>query len=136
MYSRTALALLALWAALLGGCGEGAAPPPPAARPEPAAPSAPAPGPAAAVYAQSCAPCHGADGKGKGPAATALPVQPRDFTDPVVMGQRSDGDLFKIIKEGGQGVGKSPAMPPWGSTLSDAEIRALVAHVRAFSARR
>ncbi len=32
------------------------------------------------MYASYCAPCHGVDGKGRGPTASALKVQPTDLT--------------------------------------------------------
>jgi mono/diheme cytochrome c family protein len=34
------------------------------------------------LYEQYCAPCHGTDGKGSGPAAASLPTKPTDFTQP------------------------------------------------------
>src|ERR1700734_1471704 len=33
------------------------------------------------MYRSYCAPCHGVDGKGRGPAATALKDQPTDLTE-------------------------------------------------------
>jgi mono/diheme cytochrome c family protein len=120
---------------LLFGCGDsGSPPPPPPAPSQPAAPPAsPAPVLADALYKQYCAGCHGPDGKGNGPAAAALPVKPADHTNPAVMSKISDAELFKAIKEGGQAVGKSPAMPPWGGTLKDDQVHALVAYVRSLA---
>ncbi len=119
----------------LFGCGDSSStPPPPTAPSQPAAPAAsPAPVQADALYKQYCASCHGPDGKGNGPAAAALPVKPADHTNPAAMSKISDAELFKAIKEGGQAVGKSPAMPPWGGTLKDEQIRALVAYVRSLA---
>ena len=34
------------------------------------------------LYQEKCAICHGADGKGKGPAAAAFSKPPADFTNP------------------------------------------------------
>jgi mono/diheme cytochrome c family protein len=119
---------------LLFGCGDSGSPPPPTASSQAAAPAAsPAPVQADALYKQYCASCHGPDGKGNGPAAAALPVKPADHTNPAVMSKISDAELFKAIKEGGQAVGKSPAMPPWGGILKDEQIRALVAYVRSLA---
>lgn len=92
--------------------------------------ASPKPQDGAALYRQFCANCHGLDGKGGGPAAAALPVRPADHTDGAVMGKLSDADVFRVIKDGGQAVGKSPVMPRWGGILTDAQIQALVAHVR------
>lgn len=132
LVSRCAAAGLAL---IVVGCGDtGPSPAPPVASPPPAAPVAGAGAQQPeALYKQLCASCHGPDGKGSGPAAAALPVKPADHTNAAVMGKISDAELFKAIKEGGQAVGKSAAMPPWGGTLKDEQIRALVAHVRSLA---
>lgn len=129
------LALAGLTFVLLG-CGDGGSTPAPGTGAPVASPPSAAPAPSAgpqsaeALYKQYCASCHGADGKGNGPAAAALPVKPADHTNAAVMSKISDAELFKAIKEGGQAVGKSPAMPPWGGTLQEEQIRALVAYVR------
>ncbi len=122
---------------LLGCSGDGGSSPQPPSRTEsPAPPSAPGTVDAAALYTQLCAACHGPEGKGNGPGAAALPVKPADHTNAAVMEKISDAELFKAIKEGGAAVGKSPAMPPWGSTLRDEQMRALVVYVRSLSRRR
>jgi mono/diheme cytochrome c family protein len=41
--------------------------------------------------------------------------------------------LFKVTKEGGPAVGKSPMMAPWGGTLSDEQIWDVVAFVRSLA---
>ena len=46
------------------------------------------------------------------------------------MNPLTDEFLFKVIKEGGASVGKSPLMAPWGGSLSDAQIVDVVAYVR------
>ncbi|MFQ5693288.1 MAG: c-type cytochrome [Nitrospinota bacterium] len=86
-----------------------------------------------AKYAQFCASCHGATGKGDGPAAAALNPKPRDLTNAQYMSKVKDEDIFKIIKKGGQAVGKSPLMPPWGGPLSDQDISNITAYIRAIS---
>jgi hypothetical protein len=43
----------------------------------------------------------------------------------------SDGDLIKIIAEGGPALGKSPQTPAYRGTLAMAEIKAVVAYLRA-----
>jgi mono/diheme cytochrome c family protein len=78
-----------------------------------------------------CAGCHGATGKGDGPAAASLnPAKPRDFTNCNVMAAESDENLVKIIKSGGQSIGRSPMMPAWDATLNDEGISDLVAYIR------
>jgi mono/diheme cytochrome c family protein len=86
-----------------------------------------------AKYQEVCAACHGATGKGDGPAAAGLPTKPRNHTDAAYMGKLKDQQIFDTIKKGGQAMGKSPLMPPWGSSLSDAQIQDLVAYIRTLS---
>jgi mono/diheme cytochrome c family protein len=50
------------------------------------------------------------------------------------MSMRSDDALFDAIGGGGAVMGKSARMPAFGATLSSAEIRALVAYIRALCA--
>jgi len=84
----------------------------------------------AALYKTYCSQCHGMQGNGKGVNVRDMSVQPRNHTDPKEMGARSDADLFKAIKEGGQAISKSVLMPPWGTVLSDDEIHVLVFYLR------
>ncbi len=84
------------------------------------------------TYTNLCASCHGAKGKGDGPAAMALNPRPRDFSDCKEMASHSDDYFYKIIKGGGQSVGRSPLMPPWGGSLNDQQVSDLVAYIRGF----
>lgn len=53
------------------------------------------------LYAQQCVSCHGAVGKGDGPAASALKPAPRDFTvEPGWKNGRRVTMVFKTLKEG------------------------------------
>jgi len=83
-----------------------------------------------ALYEAYCAQCHGLKGDGNGVNAPQLKVQPRDHTDRAEMSARTDEELFKAIKQGGQAVNKSILMPNWDGNLSDTEIHELVAHLR------
>jgi mono/diheme cytochrome c family protein len=82
------------------------------------------------LYGQFCASCHGQSGKGDGAAAAALNPKPRDHTDKEYMSKMSDDEMLKVIKNGGASVGKSPLMPPWGSSLKDEQIQDIIAHIR------
>ena len=84
-------------------------------------------------YQQLCVSCHGATGKGDGPAAGALNPKPRNHTDTQYMKTLSDEYLAKITKEGGVAVGKSPLMPPWGGVLSESDVRNVVAYIRSLA---
>lgn len=82
------------------------------------------------LYKTYCWQCHGLSGDGMGVNVRDMSVQPRDHTDAKEMASRSDADLFKAIKDGGQAISKSVLMPPWGGSLSDDEIRTLVGYLR------
>jgi mono/diheme cytochrome c family protein len=41
-----------------------------------------------------------------------------------------DDYLYGVIAEGGVSVGKSSYMPAWGKTLSEQDIRDIIAHIR------
>jgi len=78
-----------------------------------------------------CAQCHGVAGDGKGINVTKdFATDPRNFTNKEDMEKRSDDDIRTVIKDGGPSISKSPLMPPWGNTLSAAEVEELLGHIR------
>jgi mono/diheme cytochrome c family protein len=78
------------------------------------------------LFADGCARCHGKDGRGVAASATAATgPTPRNFRDHAFHAQRRDADLRRTIIEG-----KGTAMPPFGTTFDDAQLSALVAHLR------
>jgi mono/diheme cytochrome c family protein len=90
---------------------------------------------AGTIFAQRCVACHGADGKGDGPASAALNPKPRAFGDPDWQASVTDEHLAKVIVGGGPAVGKSPMMAPNPDLGGDAKkpvLDALVKRVRAF----
>ena len=62
-----------------------------------------------------------------------LETKPHPFTEGDTLNKISDADLLAIIGHGGGALNKSPLMPPYGYTLSKAEIQALVAYIRLIS---
>ena len=80
-----------------------------------------APNDGASLFKAKCAMCHGPDGAGKTPMGQKLGV--RDLGSAEVQKQ-SVADLTHLI---GQGKGK---MPAFGKTLSEEQIKSLVAHLR------
>lgn len=84
---------------------------------------------AKANYDKHCAKCHGPDGRGQ----TKMGKQSgaKDYTDPKVQAELDDAKAAKSIKEG-QKVNGKEAMKPFGDKLSDAEIKDLIAYMRAF----
>ena len=87
------------------------------------------------TFVEMCSICHGVGGKGDGPSAAGLNPRPADFTNCAVMQKQSDATLFTIIKQGGQGAGRSTVMPAWGDALPDGQIQELVSVVRGFCKR-
>lgn len=86
---------------------------------------------AKAVYENRCATCHGEAGRGDGPAARALAVKPRDYTDAAWQAATSDAQIRATIVGGGAAVGKSAVMPS-NKDLDPAVVDALVRQVRSF----
>jgi mono/diheme cytochrome c family protein len=80
-----------------------------------------------------CISCHGEDGRAATEVGKALKPSPRDFTSKDWQKSVTDEHLAKVIKDGGAANGLSPAMAPWGSLLSDAEVKGIIAKIRAFS---
>lgn len=78
-----------------------------------------------ALYAERCFNCHGPGGRGDGPVAAALPVQPPDFRATVQT--KSNGQIRRIIAEG---AGIMPAFDP---ALRPAEINDMLQMVRFLS---
>jgi len=82
-------------------------------------------------FNQICAMCHGETGKGDGVASASLDPKPRDLSSGEYVSTLTDEHIFKVIKEGGESVGKSNLMPAWGAVLSDDKIWDVVAYLRA-----
>jgi cytochrome c553 len=77
---------------------------------------------------KSCAKCHGPDGKGDTKMGKKLEI--KDFTDAKYQASLKDDAMLKAIKEGVKDGEKVRMKAAEG--LSDEEIKALVAYVRAF----
>lgn len=60
-----------------------------------------------------------------------LEVKPHPFTEGATLNKMSDADLTSIIQHGGPALNRSALMPPYGNTLSEADVKALIAYVRA-----
>jgi mono/diheme cytochrome c family protein len=99
------------------------------AGPKPAV-ATPADSNGAALYARFCAGCHGLQGNGDGPNAGSLPVPPAKHASREAMSLRPDDSLYDTIAGGGAIMNRSPRMPAYGTTLTPAQIRALVRHIR------
>lgn len=83
---------------------------------------------AAGLYERNCGGCHGAEGRGDGPAAKGMDPAPSDFHDAARMASRSIYGLYNTITLGVKGT----AMPAF-TTLSEKERWTLAFYVAGFS---
>ena len=83
------------------------------------------------VFGSTCVWCH-ADATPAGPSnrSNVTPTPPL-FSDGETLNPLSDEFLQNTITLGGSAMGKSTMMPPWGQTLTQDDIRAVVAYIRA-----
>jgi len=79
-----------------------------------------------ALFNQTCARCHGPDGRGDPIAKAQLGVP--DMTDGAWQARHSDDDIRRTVHEGS----KSKKMPPFGEVYAPAQLDAIIAHVRSF----
>lgn len=75
-----------------------------------------------ALYKAKCAMCHGPDGHGETPVGKTMKV--KSLASPEVQ-KMSDAELIKTITDG------KNKMPAFKGKLTEAEMKALVAHIRA-----
>ncbi|MGD0366164.1 MAG: c-type cytochrome [Acidobacteriaceae bacterium] len=83
---------------------------------------------------QYCARCHDQESS---PQRVSnydnLAEKPHSFTEGETLNKLSDSDLIAIISHGGPALNRSALMPPYGATLSKADIQALIAYIRLVS---
>ena len=78
----------------------------------------------ATTYGQVCQTCHGAEGRGDGPAAVGLLPPPADLVVHVPL--HGEADLFRFIRDGIPGT----AMAPQGNALGEEQIWHVVNYIR------
>lgn len=81
-----------------------------------------------AVYTQYCAACHGATGRGDGPAGLALRPRPADFRVHMAAGH-TDAQLFDWVTNGVEGT----AMPAFKDQLSPEDRWHVINYLRTFA---
>jgi len=74
------------------------------------------------LYAQSCVPCHGAEGEGR------LGIGPQ-LNSETFLAAASDDFLIRTIGRGRQGT----TMPAWGGSLERSEVESIVAFMRGWN---
>jgi len=82
-----------------------------------------------AIYVARCQACHGAEGRGDGPAARALPQKPRDMRRADFWREFDDAELAAIITAG------RPGTVMRGFPMEPAQMKQLLAYLRTFQPR-
>lgn len=85
------------------------------------------------VYTHYCVICHGEEGNGSGFNSSQLKQPPRDFTNREFWKGTTEERVYFAITKGGPSVGKSVLMPAWGKTLTERQIREVMAFLRTFA---
>jgi len=84
------------------------------------------------LYLEKCVLCHGSQGQGwdwSKKAQPPIPVPDLAKTAP----KQSDQYLFDVVKSGGEAVGMTRFMPPFGFDLSDQDVWDIVAYMRSLA---
>jgi mono/diheme cytochrome c family protein len=82
------------------------------------------------VYANYCVTCHGINADGNGRAARLHNPRPANLR----ASDKNDAYIGLIVRKGGEALGRSQSMPPWGEELTDEQIQDVVAFVRSVNA--
>lgn len=94
-------------------------------------------GPDAAVFRGSlvffnyCATCHGPNADGNGRAARLYDPRPANLR----ASDKSAEYMQLMVRRGGQAMGRSQFMPPWGEELTDEQIVDVVAYLQSINVR-
>jgi copper transport protein len=78
------------------------------------------------LFTKNCAVCHGAQGRGNGPAVADLSIKPPDYGNGH-LDIHTDGDIFYWIQNG---ISQGSPMPAFKGKLTDDQIWHLVNYVR------
>ena len=84
------------------------------------------------IYLESCATCHGANGRGQSRSRVGFDVRLPDFADCNFATREIDSDWIGITSNGGPSRGFSEIMPAFGKALTLEEITLAVGHIRTF----
>ena len=81
------------------------------------------------IYKEYCSQCHGATGKGDGPAASGLEPKPAVHAN-MAFDKLPTEFLYNVINHGGRAVGKSTGMPYWGLTIGQQGVADVMAYLK------
>lgn len=82
------------------------------------------------IYKEYCMQCHGANGKGDGPAASGIEPKPAIHAN-IAFDQVPTEYLYNMINYGGVAMGKSANMPYWGLTIGQQGVADVMAYLKA-----
>ena len=80
------------------------------------------------IYKEYCMQCHGATGRGDGPAASGLDPKPAIHAN-MQFAKLPQDYLYNVIYYGGRSMGKSPSMPYWGLTIGQQGVADVMAYL-------
>lgn len=81
------------------------------------------------LYKEYCSQCHGATGKGDGPAASGLDPKPAIHAN-IPFEKLPMEYLYNVINHGGPAIGKSPNMPYWNLTIGQQGVADVIAYLK------
>jgi mono/diheme cytochrome c family protein len=81
------------------------------------------------IYKEYCSQCHGATGKGDGPAASGLEPKPAVHAN-MAFDKLPMEYLYNVVNHGGRSVGKSTSMPYWGLTIGQQGVADVIAYLK------
>jgi mono/diheme cytochrome c family protein len=81
------------------------------------------------LYKEYCSQCHGATGKGDGPAASGLSPKPAVHVN-IPFEKLPMEYLYNVIAHGGRSVGKSTSMPYWDLTIGQQGVADVIAYLQ------
>lgn len=79
----------------------------------------------ALIFKARCAVCHGMQADGRSDLARLMRPPPANLR----ASQLNDEERARIVRKGGEAVGRSSNMPVWEQELNEDEIRAVLAYV-------
>ena len=86
--------------------------------------------PGRAIYAASCANCHGLDGTGLDRSLVAFEEELPDFTDCDFAAREPDADWVAVAHEGGPVRGFSEMMPAFRGALTEEQLGRVMSYIR------
>ncbi len=81
------------------------------------------------IYKEYCMQCHGATGKGDGPAAATIEPKPAIHAN-INFSEVPTEYLYNMINHGGAAMGKSVNMPYWGLTIGQQGVADVMAYLK------